>query len=224
MFLSVFDIFKVGVGPSSSHTMGPMVAAGRFLDALRAGADRIPGSGAPARLGCRLHGSLAFTGKGHATDRAVILGLAGFDAGELRRRPRRRGAWRRSPRPARSRRRACRSSPSTRSATSSSTTGRRCPATPTAWCSRPGTPPATCTCAETYYSIGGGFVLTARELERPPRGDDGPPVPYPFALRGRARGDGRGDRARHRRPAAGERAGAPQRRRARRRARAGSGR
>jgi L-serine dehydratase len=70
MFLSVFDIFKVGVGPSSSHTMGPMVAAGRFLDALRADTDRVPGSGAPARLGCRLHGSLAFTGKGHATDRA----------------------------------------------------------------------------------------------------------------------------------------------------------
>ena len=43
MFLSVFDIFKVGVGPSSSHTVGQMVAAGRFLAALRAGADRIPG-------------------------------------------------------------------------------------------------------------------------------------------------------------------------------------
>jgi L-serine dehydratase len=78
-FLSVFDMFKVGVGPSSSHTVGPMIAAGRFLDALRAGADRIPGSGAPARVGCRLHGSLAYTGKGHATDRAVILGLAGFE-------------------------------------------------------------------------------------------------------------------------------------------------
>lgn len=77
MFLSVFDIFKIGVGPSSSHTMGPMTAAGRFLDSLRDGADQIPGSGAPARLSCRLHGSLAFTGKGHATDRAVALGLAG---------------------------------------------------------------------------------------------------------------------------------------------------
>jgi L-serine dehydratase len=60
-----------------------MLAAGRFLDLLRAGADRIPGSGEPARLGCRLHGSLAFTGKGHATDRAVILGLAGFDPGSF---------------------------------------------------------------------------------------------------------------------------------------------
>ena len=78
MFLSVFDIFKVGVGPSSSHTMGPMLAAARFLEALRDGADRIPGSGAAARLEATLHGSLAFTGKGHATDRAVILGLLGF--------------------------------------------------------------------------------------------------------------------------------------------------
>ncbi|MFO1144245.1 MAG: L-serine ammonia-lyase [Amaricoccus sp.] len=78
MFLSVFDIFKVGVGPSSSHTMGPMLAAARFLDALRDGSDRVPGSGAPARLDAVLHGSLAFTGKGHATDRATILGLLGF--------------------------------------------------------------------------------------------------------------------------------------------------
>jgi L-serine dehydratase len=78
MFLSVFDIFKIGVGPSSSHTMGPMLAAARFLDALRDGADRIPGSGPAARISATLHGSLAFTGKGHATDRAVILGLLGF--------------------------------------------------------------------------------------------------------------------------------------------------
>jgi L-serine dehydratase len=78
MFLSVFDIFKIGVGPSSSHTMGPMLAAVRFLDALGTGSDRVPGSGAAARLEASLHGSLAFTGKGHATDRAVILGLLGF--------------------------------------------------------------------------------------------------------------------------------------------------
>ena len=72
MFLSVFEMFKIGVGPSSSHTMGPMVAAARFLDKLRASAFR------PHGLGASLHGSLAFTGVGHATDRAVILGLAGF--------------------------------------------------------------------------------------------------------------------------------------------------
>jgi len=72
MFLSVFDMFKIGIGPSSSHTMGPMVAAGRFLDLLRASPFH------PKGLKASLHGSLAFTGIGHATDRAVILGLAGF--------------------------------------------------------------------------------------------------------------------------------------------------
>ena len=73
MFLSVFEMFKVGIGPSSSHTMGPMVAAARFLDLLRASPFRAAG------LRASLHGSLAFTGVGHATDRAVILGLAGFE-------------------------------------------------------------------------------------------------------------------------------------------------
>jgi len=72
MFLSVFDMFKIGVGPSSSHTMGPMVAASRFLDLLRASPFHAHG------LRASLHGSLAFTGVGHATDRATILGLAGF--------------------------------------------------------------------------------------------------------------------------------------------------
>ena len=73
MFLSVFDMFKVGVGPSSSHTMGPMVAAARFLNTLRASPFHAHG------LRASLHGSLAFTGVGHATDRATILGLAGFE-------------------------------------------------------------------------------------------------------------------------------------------------
>jgi len=70
---SVFDLFKVGIGPSSSHTVGPMVAARRFLLGLQS-------SGALARVArvkVSLHGSLAFTGKGHATDRAVLLGLCG---------------------------------------------------------------------------------------------------------------------------------------------------
>lgn len=75
MFLSVFDIFKIGVGPSSSHTMGPMTAAGRFLEMLRGQSQK---ECAPAAIRVRLHGSLAFTGRGHATDRAVTLGLLGF--------------------------------------------------------------------------------------------------------------------------------------------------
>jgi len=72
MFLSIFDIFKIGIGPSSSHTMGPMTAAARFLDALRKVSETAH------RVHVTLHGSLAFTGKGHATDRAVILGLIGM--------------------------------------------------------------------------------------------------------------------------------------------------
>ncbi len=78
MFLSVFDIFKIGIGPSSSHTMGPMTAAARFLDGLRGKLRDTPDAGTPTRLQASLHGSLAFTGKGHATDRAVILGLIGY--------------------------------------------------------------------------------------------------------------------------------------------------
>lgn len=73
MFLSIFDLFKVGIGPSSSHTVGPMSAAARFLDALVA-AGKMDDVG---RIVCRLYGSLAFTGKGHGTDTAVILGLLG---------------------------------------------------------------------------------------------------------------------------------------------------
>jgi L-serine dehydratase len=82
MFLSIFDIFKIGVGPSSSHTMGPMTAAARFLDQLRTG-EREPGAGEVAALSASLHGSLAFTGKGHATDRAVMLGFLGFEPATL---------------------------------------------------------------------------------------------------------------------------------------------
>jgi len=72
MFLSVFELFKIGIGPSSSHTVGPMVAARRFLET--AGGMSLPHAG---RLTVRLHGSLAFTGKGHGTAGAVVLGLAG---------------------------------------------------------------------------------------------------------------------------------------------------
>src|SRR6516162_631192 len=79
MFLSVFDVFKIGIGPSSSHTMGPMTAAADFLDLLCASelGERA------ASLRVTLHGSLAFTGKGHATDRAVALGLLGWRPAEI---------------------------------------------------------------------------------------------------------------------------------------------
>ncbi len=73
MVASVFDLFKIGVGPSSSHTMGPMTAAADF-------AARLAREGVLAqvhRVDVALYGSLALTGKGHATDRALMLGLSG---------------------------------------------------------------------------------------------------------------------------------------------------
>ncbi|MBX3580957.1 MAG: L-serine ammonia-lyase [Rhizobiaceae bacterium] len=77
MFLSVFDLFKIGIGPSSSHTMGPMTAAARFLEEISSGDWPRPAGAKVSRLSVSLHGSLAYTGVGHGTDRAVILGLAG---------------------------------------------------------------------------------------------------------------------------------------------------
>lgn len=71
MALSVFDLFSIGIGPSSSHTVGPMRAAGEFLSDL---SDRLPDV---AQVKCTLHGSLGATGVGHGTDRAVIVGLMG---------------------------------------------------------------------------------------------------------------------------------------------------
>ena len=69
--ISVFDIFKIGVGPSSSHTVGPMKAARQFALELANTRHQV------ARIQVTLHGSLAYTGKGHGTDSAVILGLMG---------------------------------------------------------------------------------------------------------------------------------------------------
>jgi L-serine dehydratase len=73
--LSVFDIFKIGIGPSSSHTLGPWRAALRFLDGLRTAGKLEQVKDARVLL----YGSLAKTGKGHGTDVAVILGLCGED-------------------------------------------------------------------------------------------------------------------------------------------------
>ncbi len=73
MHISVFDIFKIGIGPSSSHTVGPMRAARRFAQRLaeEGQLEKVAG------VRCEMFGSLGFTGKGHGTDRAVLLGLEG---------------------------------------------------------------------------------------------------------------------------------------------------
>ncbi len=173
MFLSVFDMFKVGVGPSSSHTIGPMVAAARFLDHLRAQPFRVAG------LRASLHGSLAFTGVGHATDRAVILGLAGFRAddydaekaeAELERikaehhvSPEGLGQLRFHP-----------------SEDLLFDYGPALPGHANGLILRGTDAQGDVITEVTYYSIGGGFVLTAAELAAGKDTDNGPPVPFPF--------------------------------------------
>ncbi|WP_272896414.1 serine dehydratase beta chain, partial [Mycobacterium marinum] len=74
MTISVFELFTVGIGPSSSHTVGPMRAANEFIATLRSAGQR----DAVAAVQIDLFGSLAATGAGHGTMSAVLLGLEGF--------------------------------------------------------------------------------------------------------------------------------------------------
>ncbi|PCH67228.1 MAG: L-serine ammonia-lyase, partial [Rhodobacteraceae bacterium] len=173
MFLSVFDMFKVGIGPSSSHTMGPMVAAARFLDQMRASPFEFAG------LRASLHGSLAFTGVGHATDRATILGLAGFvpetyvaknaelALEDIRANhmvsPEGLGGLRFDP--------ALDLTFDYDRILPGHTNGMILMATDAQ---------GDVTLQQTYYSIGGGFVMTEDELAAGKATDEGAPVPYPF--------------------------------------------
>ncbi|MEL7098820.1 MAG: L-serine ammonia-lyase [Pseudomonadota bacterium] len=173
MFLSVFEMFKVGIGPSSSHTMGPMVAAARFLEMMRASPFTFAG------LRASLHGSLAFTGVGHATDRATILGLAGFT-------PENFDAAKADATLA-----ALEQTHSLQpeglgtlhfdrksdmifdydTALPGHANGMILMATDAQ---------GDVTLRQVFYSIGGGFVMTEEELVAGKDTDDGPPVPYPF--------------------------------------------
>ncbi|MBL4603232.1 MAG: L-serine ammonia-lyase [Emcibacteraceae bacterium] len=72
MYYSVFNLFKIGIGPSSSHTVGPMVAAKLFVESLHSIND-------VASIKVDVYGSLALTGLGHATDKAILLGLEGYE-------------------------------------------------------------------------------------------------------------------------------------------------
>ncbi|WP_101065404.1 L-serine ammonia-lyase [Roseovarius salinarum] len=173
MFLSVFEMFKVGIGPSSSHTMGPMVAAGRFLDLMRASPFEFAG------LKGSLHGSLAFTGVGHATDRATILGLAGFrpddydrDAAEATLDEIRDSHVIRPP-----------GLPVLNFHPKEDLVfdfGPNLPGHANGMILMATDAQGDVILQETYYSVGGGFVLTEAELAAGRDTDDGPPVPYPF--------------------------------------------
>ena len=74
MAVSTFDLYKIGIGPSSSHTVGPMRAAARFVDHHLAEAGKLD---QVARVRAEVYGSLALTGRGHGTDKAVMMGLEG---------------------------------------------------------------------------------------------------------------------------------------------------
>ena len=74
MAVSTFDLYKIGIGPSSSHTVGPMRAAARFVDRWLVQAGRLDDV---ARIRAEVFGSLALTGRGHGTDKAVMMGLEG---------------------------------------------------------------------------------------------------------------------------------------------------
>ena len=174
MFVSVFDMFKVGIGPSSSHTVGPMVAAGRFLDILRASPFTFRG------LKATLYGSLAFTGVGHATDRATVLGLAGFRPDDY---------------DANAAEETLQQVERTRTVRPNGLPELAFdPAVDLVFnfdAPLPGHANGMILAARdaqgdeilqvTYYSVGGGFVLTAEELVTGQDPDTGPPVPYPFS-------------------------------------------
>ena len=79
MFISIFDMFKIGIGPSSSHTLGPMKAGKAFIDLLKEKDlfDQV------TRVQANVYGSLSLTGIGHSTDKAILLGLAGEEPGTV---------------------------------------------------------------------------------------------------------------------------------------------
>ena len=75
MYISIFELFKIGIGPSSSHTMGPMYAAKSFIDLVhKKNNNKIIKS-----INVELYGSLAYTGLGHKTYEAICLGLSGIE-------------------------------------------------------------------------------------------------------------------------------------------------
>jgi L-serine dehydratase len=171
----VFELFKLGVGPSSSHTMGPMTAAARFV--ARLGRDGLLER--TARVTVKLYASLALTGRGHATDTAVMLGLMGYepatldpDAGEAALARMRAGGvlvlaggrdiafdeardidW----------------------------AGReRLPAHPNALAFTAYDADGSVLAARVWFSVGGGFVRDEDEMARNYRDEPGPELLYPF--------------------------------------------
>jgi len=176
MTVSVFDLFKPGVGPSSSHTMGPMTAAARFVGLLRE-------QGLLARVErveVKLFASLALTGRGHATDRACLLGLMGFDPATL------------DPDAGDAALAALRAGGRMRLGGEAGPEIAFDETSDVVWAGRerlPQHPNAmrfaafageTVLAGRTYFSVGGGFVRDEDEIFRNTGDETGPPAPYPF--------------------------------------------
>ncbi|MEZ6000822.1 L-serine ammonia-lyase [Hyphomonas sp.] len=174
--LSILDLFRVGIGPSSSHTVGPIRIANRFLT------DLTEDLGAVVRIEVELQGSLALTGAGHATPKAVMLGLLGFEPETL------------EPDAAE---RDVAALEASRQLTLPD--GHAIPFDPAAdivfaydvlpalhpngMRLRAFGPEGDILSDETWYSTGGGFIATERQLQRPVEDDIlpvGPSVPHPF--------------------------------------------
>ncbi len=173
MLISVFDIFKVGIGPSSSHTVGPMRAASAFLLELE-GAGLLQDT---TRVRCELFGSLALTGRGHGTDRALLMGLEGQEPdridpddvepaveriraeGEIRLLGKHPVAFQEATDLVFRPESILPAHPNGLRFTAS-TGGERL--------------------SHIYYSVGGGAILRADRIDSPPNGEEFPEVPYPF--------------------------------------------
>src|SRR5271167_449404 len=166
-WIGLFDLFRIGIGPSSSHTVGPMIAASRFIAA-------IPSDMPVQSVRVELFGSLALTGKGHATDTALVLGLLGEQPDRLD--PDQVPAL-----VAYVTQRKALDLPHSRTvafdpATDITFTRQMLPRHPNAM--RCTATSADVVFTRTYYSVGGGFIVTDGEE---PSGTLGAPrAPYPF--------------------------------------------
>ena len=215
MSISVFDLFKIGIGPSSSHTVGPMRAAAMFAESLAADGltDRVAG------VRVELFGSLGATGHGHGSVPAVVLGLMGEHpetvdpAAAAAIIERVRGSGKLMLGSAAAAGGASAQGDRLRRATRTSccTGASGCRSTPTRCCSARSMPTPRELSSRTYYSVGGGFVLGGDQAGGPQLVPDAVAVPYPFAQRRGAARAHAGQRTADQRRDAGERAGLPAR-------------
>jgi L-serine dehydratase len=175
VFVSVFDLFKIGIGPSSSHTMGPMTASCRFIREVQERGQLAN----VVRVTVDLYGSLALTGKGHATDTAVTLGLAGWLPAQV------------DPDAAARLIEEVRAKGQLALAGSQSVDFRidrdihwhykeSLPYHPNALTLRAYDAQDAVVHEGTFYSVGGGFVVTEAEAKSPATLATGPAIPFPF--------------------------------------------